>query len=131
MPKLNPAGIAIATVAFFLLGYLWYGFLFAEAWMAAEGLTEEDAGDPVWMVPGLVITAMQVIGLAIVLKWKGAEGMSDAVKTAVILWAFFALPFSAYAYIYTPAHNLTLLMIDAGHLLVGWVAAAAILARYK
>jgi len=46
MPKLNPAGIAIATVAFFLLGYLWYGFLFAEAWMAAEGLTEEDAGDP-------------------------------------------------------------------------------------
>ncbi len=131
MPKLNPVGVAVASIVFFLVGFLWYGVLFAKAWMAAEGLTEEDAGSPVWMIGGLVITVMQVTGLALVMKWKGVEGVSDAVKTAVILWALFALPFSAYAFVYLPAHNMTLLMIDASHLLLGWVTSAVILSKFK
>ena len=131
MPKLNPVGIAVASVAFFLVGFLWYGVLFAQAWMAAEGVTEEDAGNPIWMLPGLIITAMQVVGLAIVMKWKGVNGLADAVKTALLLWVLFALPFTAYGYIYNPAHNATLLMIDASHLLVGWTAASAVLSRFK
>ena len=131
MPKLNPVGVAVASVAFFLVGFLWYGVLFAKAWMAAEELTEDDAGNTVWMIGGLVITVMQVTGLAFVMQWKGVEGVSDAVKTAVILWALFALPFSAYGFIYQPTHNMTLLLIDASHLLVGWIVAAVVLSLFK
>jgi hypothetical protein len=36
-----------------------------------------------------------------------------------------------YAFLYLPAHNATLLMIDASHLLVGWLVAAFALAMVK
>lgn len=133
MPKLNPVAIIAASVAFFVVGFLWYGVLFSDAWMAAEGITEEEAaGDsPIWMVLGFVITVMQVAGLALVLKWKGVTGLSDAAMTAAILWALFALPFTLYGFAYSPGHNSTLLMIDASHLLVGWVISAVVLSRFK
>src|SRR5690606_2545271 len=116
---------------FFIVGFLWYGLLFAEAWMAAEGLTEEDAGSSLWMIGGVVITIMQVFGIGLVMKWKGAASLQAAVMTAFILWLLFALPFTLYAYFYLPAHDATLLLIDASHLLVGWVASAAVLSLMK
>lgn len=131
MPKLNPVGIAVASIAFFIVGFLWYGVIFSDAWMAGHGLTQDDAESPIWMLGGLVVTVMQVIGLALILKWKGVAGLADAATTAALLWALLALPFTLYAYLYLPAHNSTLLMVDASHLLVGWVVAAAVLSRFK
>jgi hypothetical protein len=82
-------------------------------------------------VGGFLITLLQVVGLGLVLKWKGdATPMADA-TTAAVLWFFFALPFCLYAYLYTPAHSSTLLMIDASHLLVGWVVSAVVLRLIK
>lgn len=135
MPKifgLNLVGVLVATVAFYLIGWVWYGMLFSEAYMASAGLTEETAqSSPAWMASGFLITLLQVIGVGLVLKWKGAAGLAECVKTAVVLWFFFALPFATYAYIYTPAHDSTMLLIDAGHLLAGWVVSAAVLALIK
>lgn len=133
MPKLNLVGVSIASVAFFLIGFLWYGIIFSDAWMAANGVTEEAAkGDsPIWMAVGLLITIVQVVGLAVVLKWKGESGLAGSAKTAGMLWAFFALPFTLYGYIYMPGHDSTLLMIDASHLLVGWVVSAIVLSLFK
>lgn len=133
MPKLNPVGILVASVLFYLVGFLWYGVLFMEAWMAANGLVADDAAgqSPIYMLGGFLITVMQVVGLAIILKWRGVTGIADAVKAALLLWALLALPFTMYAYLYVPAHDATLLMIDASHLLVGWTVAAAALARFK
>jgi len=133
MPKLNPVGVIVASVAFFIVGFLWYGVIFSDAWMAAEGISEEAAAadSPMWMILGFAITAMQVIGLALVLKWKGDAGAVAAATTAALLWALFALPFTLYGFAYTPGHNATLLMIDASHLLVGWVTAAVVLTYFK
>lgn len=133
MPKLNPVGIAVASIAFFFVGFLWYGVIFSDAWMAAEGLSPEaaDSESPVYMALGFVITVMQVVGLALVLKWKGAVGPVAAASAAALLWALFALPFTLYGFAYTPGHNTTLLMIDASHLLVGWVVAAVVLSLFK
>lgn len=133
MPKLNPVGILVASVLFYLVGFLWYGVLFMEAWMAANGLVADDAAgqSPIYMLGGFLITVMQVVGLAIILKWRGVTGIADAVKAALLLWALLALPFTMYAYLYVPAHDATLLMIDASHLLVGWTVAAAALAQFK
>jgi hypothetical protein len=133
MPKLNPVGILVASVLFYLVGFLWYGFLFMDAWMAAEGLVADDAAgqSPIYMLGGFLITVMQVVGLAIILKWRGVTGIAEAAKTALLLWALIALPFTMYAFLYLPAHNATLLMIDASHLLVGWLVAAFALAMVK
>jgi hypothetical protein len=134
MPKLfglNLVPVLVASVAFFVVGFLWYGVIFSDAWMAAQGVTEADAGSPVWMVGGFVITIMQVVALGLILKWRNIAGPSPAVQTALVLWLLLALPFTLYAYFFIPAHNATLLMIDASHLLVGWGLAAAVLATMK
>ena len=137
MPKLfglNSVAILAASVAFFIVGFLWYGLLFADAWMAASGITKEMAEadqNPRWMIGGFVITVMQVIGIGLVLKWKGATSLNAAAMTALLLWFVFALPFCLYAYFYSVAHSSTLLMIDASHLLVGWVVSAIVLSFFK
>jgi hypothetical protein len=133
MPKLSLPGILVASIAFFLVGFVWYGLAFQDAWMAAEGVTAADVEgeSPVWMALGFFITVLQVIGLALVLRWKGTASIADAATTAALLWALFALPFTLYAFAYLPQHNLTLLIIDASHLLVGWIVAAVVLSCFK
>ena len=125
--KLVP--VLAASVVFYLIGFLWYGVLFQEAWMTATGVTEADAqeGAAIYMAGGFLITITQVVGIGLVLKWKGSAGVAAAVMTTLLLWLFLALPFSMYAYLYQPAHSSALLMIDASHLLAGWLAAAGIL----
>ncbi len=135
MPRifgLNLVGVLVASIAFFMVGWLWYGVLFMDAWMQAQGISAADAEaeSPLWMLGGLVITIMQVIGIGLVLKWKNVSGLVPSVMAAVTLWVFFALPFCGYAYIYA-AHNSALLLIDASHLLAGWVVSAVVLSLIK
>ena len=138
MPRilgLNALGVVLASVAFFFVGFLWYGLIFQDLWSREMGITEEMAAaagnQTIWMIGGFVITVMQVIGIGFVLKWRGVTGLSGAVATALTLWFFLALPFTHYAYIYGAAHSSTLLMIDASHLLVGWLVSAILLALFR
>jgi len=136
MPKilgLNLVGVLVASVVFFLVGWVWYGMLFQDAYMASTGMTADQAesGFDVYMLGGFIITAMQVIGVGLVMKWKGASDLGGAVTTAVILWFFLALPFCHYGYLYSTDHNSMMLMVDASHLLVGWVASAIVLSFFK
>jgi len=104
-----------------------------DVWMAEMGIPEQGAEpeSPMWMMLGFLITIMQVVGVGLVLKWKGVSELNAAIMTAVILWLVFALPFSAYGYLYNVTHSTTLLLIDASHLLLGWVISAVILSLMK
>ncbi len=129
---LKPIPVVLATLVFWVLGYVWYGVVFMDAWMAGQGIPADQAGSfDIYMVGGILITLLQVVGLAFVLSWRNVSGISDAVKTALTLWFLLALPIIMYAYLYLPAHNSTLLMIDASHLLVGWLVSAVILTVMK
>lgn len=137
MPKLfglSLIGVIAASVVFFIIGYLWYGVIFSDMWMTETGISKADAEadqNPMYMVLGFVITAMEVIGLGLVMKWRNAMSLNGAVMTAAILWLLFVVPLCAYDYLYSPAHSETLFLIDAGHLLIGWVASAVVLALVK
>lgn len=136
MPKifgLSLVGVLVASVVFFLIGWVWYGMIFMEAWMAEMGIPQssEEEMKPVTLVLGFLITVMQVVGIGLAMKWKGAAGIAGAVTTAVILWIVFALPFCVYGYLYSAAPSTTLLMIDASHLLAGWVVSAIVLSVIK
>ncbi len=137
MPKifgLNLAAVLAASVAFYFVGFLWYGLIFSDIWMAEMGIPAsamEEGQNPLWMVGGFVITVMQAVGIGLVLKWKSAANMNAAIMAALILWITIAVPFAAYGYLYGVAHSLTLFMIDASHLLVGWVVSAIILSLIK
>lgn len=136
MPKLfgiKLVPLILATLAFYFIGFLWYGALFSNMWMAATGYAEADfEGDnPAWMALGPVIALATVIVIGKAMQWASAASIGDAVQKTLILWAGFGLTMALYALTYTPAHSVTLFLIDASHLLVGWIVSAVILAAMK
>jgi hypothetical protein len=137
MPKLlglNVVAVLAAAIAFYVLGYVWYAVLFESQWLTAIAMTKsqtEAAMSPMWMGVGALITIAQVVGIALVLKWRNAATLVSAVGTSGVIWLVLGLPIVAYAYAYMPAHSEMLLAIDGAHLLLGWALSAAILSLLK
>ena len=139
MPKyfgVSVLGLLLATVVFYLLGALWYGVLFAEQWMSLNHFTEETAnanmdklGVMMW-VWGVVITLVQVIGLAMVINWANASKLFTCIKISVFMALFFALPVMAYGTLYEGT-SIYLLGIDILHLLLGYSLVGAILSYFR
>lgn len=140
MPKIfNTSWLAViaATIAFFAFGAIWYGPLFGEIWMAAEGITEEMAearmaemGMAMWLIFALLITLGQAIGVLMVLHIAGAKRLPASLKYAFWLCVTIVLPILAYASIYS-GYPLNGFMIDAGHLLIGYLIMASIYAVFR
>lgn len=136
MPKLfgiKLVPLILATLAFYVIGFLWYGVIFTNAWMSAMGVTEADfeGQSPAWMALGPVISLLTVIVIGKVLKWANAASIGDAVQKTLILWVGFGVTMALYALAYSPTHSTMLFLIDASHVLVGWLVAAVILAAMK
>lgn len=139
MPKIfgtSLLGILAATIVFYILGILWYGPIFGETWLALSGMTKEAAGarmeamGPMFYVWGLLITIAQVIGLSYVLQQAGASVLGTCAKIGVILAVLFVLPFTGYASLYGDI-PVKLMMVDFGHLLVGWTLSCIIMSFFR
>ncbi|MGV6802527.1 MAG: DUF1761 domain-containing protein [bacterium] len=126
-------GIIAATIAFYLWGFIYYGVLFSDAWMAAEGVSEADyeGQSSLWMIAGIFISLAAVKGMAFVLKWREWPGMGTAIFTALIMGLTFAVSVSAYELVYMPDHSWTAFIMDSVHLIIGWILAAIILTVMK
>jgi hypothetical protein len=130
MPKIfgtNILIILLAAFAFFMLGWLWYGGIFKEQWMALTGITEEIA-EPTMaraMAVGCLLSLLQAIGLAGIMKMTGKSGLKTGLKVGALSWLLFALPLSAYAWNYENA-PMTLLQIQASYLLVAYLVMGAV-----
>ncbi|MGZ9114554.1 MAG: DUF1761 domain-containing protein [Brevundimonas sp.] len=124
--KLNWLGIIVATVVAFFTGFLWYGLIFAERWMALTGVTDEDSGGSMWMLLGLVQTFIAMTGLGWFIARDGAPGWMNGLKIGLIAGICFALMTSAYGFIYQTS-PMGLLPIDWSHLLVVYALGGAII----
>jgi hypothetical protein len=130
MPKifgLNLIGLIATSIAFFMLGWLWYGVLFMDQWMALMGI-DPNAGDPPnmsLMALGFINTMIASIGIGLLLKWLNVTTLVTAVKYGLIAGVCFALTTIAYGPIYggTP---IQLFYIDGAYNLVGYGLIAAI-----
>ena len=139
MPKIfgtSLLGILAATIAFYLVGFLIYGILFSEQWMAMVGMTDADAqaqkdklGIMMW-IGGIGITLMQVLGINYVLQQSGASLLGTCAKIGAILAVLIALPLMAYAWLYE-GRNPHAVGLDFLHLLVGYVLAAIVLSFFR
>jgi len=113
--------ILLAAVAFFMIGWLWYGVLFMEKWMALEGMSA-DGSDPAGstMAIGFLISLLQALGVAGMMSAFGKSGIGSGLKAGLLAWLFFAVPLMAYRWNYAdgPAE---LFHIDIAHLLVGYL----------
>ena len=139
MPKIfgtSLVGILLATLVFYLLGALWYGLVFSDMWMAANGITEAAAkahadkmGVMVW-IGGILITLLQVLGLAYILNHAGASLLGTCVKICAVIAVLMALPLLMYAHIYAGASHQAV-ALDFAHILIGYALVGAVLSFFR
>ncbi len=130
MPKifgLNLIGLLATSVAFFLLGYLWYGVFFMEKWMTLMGMDASAGGEPDMMLMGLgfVNTLVAALGIGLLLKWLNVSKLVTAIKYGLIAGLCFALTTEAYGPIYGGS-PVELFYLNGAYHLVGYAMVAAI-----
>jgi len=134
MPRifgLNVIAVLVAAIAFYFIGFVFYGLLFAELWIGLWDFSEahleaaESAAGPA-MAAGFVLTVIIAGFLGVALKALKAGSMGSAIKWAVFLWAGFAVTTMAYDIVYA-LQPVLLLVLDSAHMLAGFVAMAVIL----
>ncbi len=112
----NAIAVAAAAVAIYLIGFLFYGVLFAEAWVAATGWSEAELQSGMSKMPiGFVIPILLAIGLSLVIRWRNKLGWMAGAETGFWVAAFLLFPLQLYSYVYAPAGGETLLGINSLH----------------
>lgn len=124
--------VLAGTVAFFIVGALWYGVIFAKPWQRAAGLTNTQlqAGN---MAVIFALTFLFEMLIAMVLWHLLAR--TDPPSFVVMMMALgFALgvmiPAVGINYLYL-RKPLALFLIDAGHFLVGMAAMGGVFVWFR
>ena len=89
----------------------------------------EKLGAMMW-VWGILISLMQVIGLAMVINWAGASRLFTCIKVSWVVALLIALPLMAYATLYE-GKPIQLLGIDGLHILLGYSLVAVVLSFFR
>jgi hypothetical protein len=135
MPKLlgvNLVGVILAALAIFMVGFIWYGVVFADAWMTAAGNTEADyAGQsPLWMAAGLIMPLVIAFGLGLVKQRHGVTTLKSSAILGFTLALLLGVPVLGYTLVYMPDHSTAIFLIDAGHTLIAWTIGAIVLSFF-
>lgn len=154
MPKIagvNLLGVVLAAVAMFFIGFLWYGVLFQEPWMNANGLffadetkqsmqwltadgiqsVASDAGpNPMVMLWGFVLSLVLSFGLGWHMKQKSISKAGTAALFGLWIGLLIGVPLMAYDTVYTPFGSLMGLFVDGSHTVVTFVAASLVLSFF-
>lgn len=139
MPKIHNTsilGLLAATVVFYMVGFLWYGILFAAPWMEMAGMTEAEALarnkqlGPMMYLYGLLITFAQVLGLNWLINWAGASRWRKCLEVALVTATFIAFPIMLYGWLYE-GNSFRGDILDLGHIAIGYGLAGLILAAFR
>ena len=133
MPKIfgtNLLGIVLAAIVFFMLGWVWYGMLFMEQWMAVHGLATDGEMAMGPMIGGFIIGLLQVVGLSFILHHAGASTLKTCAKICAIVAVLIAIPMAAYNVNYV-GKDVSLLWIDGLYSLVGFVLIGIVLSFFR
>ena len=130
---INWLAVVAAAVAIYALGFVIYGLLLpAETWMAWSGVSAEDieAVGSSRMPFSPVMPLMTAIFMAVIFKWAQVAGASNGAKWGAVVALASAVPALMYGWVYGigPAE---MTLVDSGHLLLGHVAAGAVLGAWK
>ncbi|KPP83126.1 MAG: protein of unknown function DUF1761 [Oceanicaulis sp. HLUCCA04] len=124
--------VIAAAVAIYIIGFLIYGLLFSAYWMAQYGYTADSFAGHEWkMLLGPVMPILTVLGLAALFQTAGASGLKSHLRIGFIAWAGFSLTALLYGFAYGVTMTPGALALDAVHLLLGILAASAILVWRK
>ncbi len=131
MKSINWLGLVAALVVGQIIGIVWYGTVFSDAWLAAMEMTEADFVGTEWrMSLGFINMVVILIGLDWLIGRLDARSWMGGARVALAACVFFALTVVSLDYVYA-AGNLPLLWIDGGYQLLTYVIGGALLGGLK
>ncbi|MDP1629993.1 MAG: DUF1761 domain-containing protein [Caulobacter sp.] len=125
MKSINWIGVIAAVVVSQIIGFVWYGVVFEQQWLALSGV-DPSAGSNLAMALGVVQTAVVAVGLGWMTVRTGAAGWVGGAVQAFWICLFFALATMALRFIYGD-DNTGLIPIDGGYMLVQYVVSGALI----
>ena len=131
LSHINWLAVAVAAVAYFMLGAVWYSFLFKNQWIKSSGvdMSRSDAkkGVGAMFFFTLVLEFIICTGIAILAYRLGlVGGVMSGVKLGLLTGALFCTPVIFINNLYQ-GKPLQLSLIDSGYQLAGNVIAAIII----
>lgn len=129
----NILAILVAALAIYAIEFVIFAVLISPAqFMAMSGMSEAQ-GSAIGasrMPFGILMPLLAAIGLSLVIKWRGALGMSAGAMTGLIMALVFGFGSRMYGYVYGP-HTELYLAIDFARYLITYGVAGAILGAWK
>ncbi|HEX2027802.1 MAG TPA: DUF1761 domain-containing protein [Nitriliruptorales bacterium] len=129
LSDLNWLAVVVATVAYFLLGSLWYTVLFGRAWARASGVefAEEEAPSPAIYLAPLLAYLVSAIATAMLASVTGSDTYADGVVLGLVVGVGYAVMFAFVSAVFDrrPQPNVWF-AINASFNLVGLLIVAII-----
>jgi hypothetical protein len=124
----NPIAVLMATVIQWILGWLWYGYVFRVRWMSLVGIPEGDKPKNAWfgMVASFIASLVLSFVLAHIIVWAAADSFPDGVWLGALCWLGFMAPpiFTQHIFERRPAK---LFAINASYWLLAMMLAGGVL----
>jgi hypothetical protein len=129
---INWLAVVVAAIVIYAIGFVIYGVMLSpEANMAMSGMTEaEKATAMSRMIYSPVMPIMTAAFIAVIFKWANVSGAMNGAKWAVVIGLASAVPTMLYGWVYGGLST-DMTMVDCSHLLLGHIAAGAILGGWK
>ena len=131
--RTNYLAVVVSAVAYWLLGGVWFGFLFSKPWMALEHITEEQARGMSPIAPYVISFALNLLiafVLAQICSWRNANTAGRGSAVGVLLWIGFVGPITFTTYMFE-MRSTELFAINAIYSLAGLSLMGAILGAWK
>lgn len=132
--NLNYVHIAVAALAYFAVGALWFGPLFGKLWIRLTGIsgpTEEDKKRiPLMFGITLVLSFILTLSVACVLYFVQPASITGALKVGLLAGGGFVFCASAMNYMYAK-RPFQLTLLDAGYHLVSLCLVSVILTLWR
>lgn len=133
LSNLNWLAILVAGVAYFILGAIWYSFLFRNAWVRLSGVNANDPnmrkGAGAIMFASLLLMIVCSIGLAIVIGRISPQNWMTGAKVGLLAGVCFSATAVSISYLYEK-RPLGLHLINGAYNVIGCVIAGIIIAAW-
>ncbi len=100
----NWLAVLAGGLGYFLLGAVWYSFIFRNAWVKASGVNMNDPeakkGVAQVMIASLVLMIVASLGLAILITRIGTFGWESGAKIGLIVGICFSVTAISISYLY-------------------------------
>lgn len=129
--RINHLAAVLAAVVYFLIGWLWYGFIFKAAWIAAVGPAGMAGNSATPYIVSIVMALVLSYVIAIALgksehPQPARQGVEFGLFMGIGIFASQTLMDSMYE-----VRPLALWAIDAGYVVVGMAVIGAIIGAWR